>query len=103
MVSFNEEWDLGDVPSLSLFLKYEPFFKSLLNLLQYYLCFYVLVFLAVRHVRILAPQSGIFRRQSLNHWTASQVPVLLKIYLLSYSKWFVSYVKISENEWHLFH
>ena len=43
------------------------------------------------------------RRQSLNHWAASEVPVLLKIYLLSYSIWFVSYVKISENEWHLFH
>ena len=55
------------------------FFKSLLNLLQYCFCFYVLVFWpqgmwdfsSPTRDRTCTPRVG---RQSFNHWTAREIP-----------------------------
>ena len=57
-------------------------FKSLLNLLQYCFCFMFWIF-GQEACGILVPQPGIkpahpcSERQSLNHWTIREVPLLL--------------------------
>ena len=61
------------------FLKWGPFLKSLLTLLQHCFCF-MFWFLGQEACGILVPRPGIEPRiscpgrQSLNHWTAGEVP-----------------------------
>ena len=74
---------------LLLFFKCRPFLRSLLNLLQYCFCF---MFFGYEACGILAPRPGVepcapcIGRQSLNHWTAREVPSLISDHsLLSYT------------------
>ena len=63
------------------FFNVDHFYKVLLNLLQYCFCF--LCFWFLWHVEILASQTGLESippatgRQSLNHWTAREVPQVI--------------------------
>ena len=66
--------------------KNEPFLKSLLTLLQYCFCFMSLLwFFGLEARGILAPPPGIkpvspcIGRQSLNRWTAREVPHVLSL------------------------
>ena len=60
------------------------FFKSLLNLFQYCFCF-MFWFLVCEACGILAPKPGIepappaLEAQSLNHWTAREVPSVVSV------------------------